>query len=127
MINLHDKPFVVRRTRKRLLTIPTSQPINQSANQPINQLTNKPINQLPNQTPKGTSYALGFEDDDQKRDICFCSGIGKNEKFLKELNNTYHFFDRMVALEHPRYIMQYKARTKEAYIEKYIRTLRELI
>jgi len=106
---------------------PANQPINQPTNQPINQLTNQPINQLPNQTPKGTSYALGFEDDDQKRDICFCRGIGKNEKFLKELNNTHHFFDRMVALEHPRNIMQYTAKTKEAYIEKYIRTLRELI
>ena len=61
------------------------------------------------------------------RDVCICLGTGKNEKFLKDLNNTYHFFDRMVALEHPRYIMQYKARTKDAYIGKYIRTLLELI
>jgi len=54
------------------------------------------------------------------RDICFCFGTGKNEKFLNELNNRYGFFKRIIALEHPRYIMQYKAKSKEAYIAKYL-------
>jgi len=68
-----------------------------------------------------TQLSFGME-----RDVCFCFGTGKNEKFLNELNKTYHFFERIVALEHPRYIMQYKAKTKEKYIEKYIRALREI-
>ena len=59
-------------------------------------------------------------------DICFCFGTGKNEKFLRELNGSYHFFNRIVALEHPRYIMQYKAKTKQAYIDKYIRAFGEI-
>jgi hypothetical protein len=59
-------------------------------------------------------------------DICFCFGTGKNEKFLRELNNRFHFFNRIVALEHPRYIMQYKAKTKQAYIDKYIRAFGEI-
>jgi len=68
-----------------------------------------------------TQLGFGLE-----RDVCFCFGTGKNEKFLNELNKTYHFFERIVALEHPRYIMQYKAKTKEEYIEKYIRVFREV-
>jgi hypothetical protein len=53
-------------------------------------------------------------------DVCFCFGTGKNEKFLRQLNTEQKFFKSIVALEHPRFIMQYKARTKEAYINKYL-------
>ena len=54
-------------------------------------------------------------------DLAFCFGTGKNEKFLREVNQKYHFFNETIALEHPRFIMQYKARTKQEYIEKYLR------
>lgn len=54
-------------------------------------------------------------------DICFCLGTGKNEKYLRLLNNENKFFENIIALEHPRYIMQYKAKSKEYYIEKYIK------
>jgi hypothetical protein len=56
-----------------------------------------------------------------KTDICFCFGTGKNEKFLRLLNDQYGFFKSIVALEHPRFVMQYKAKSKPAYIEKYIK------
>lgn len=59
--------------------------------------------------------AFGLE-----HDICFCLGTGKNEKFLHALNERYGFFRKIIALEHPRYIMQYKSRTKQAYIDKYL-------
>jgi hypothetical protein len=55
-----------------------------------------------------------------KTDICFCFGTGKNEKFLRLLNDKYGFFKSIVALEHPRFVMQYKAKSKPAYIEKYL-------
>ncbi len=55
-----------------------------------------------------------------KTDICFCFGTGKNEKFLRELNDENGFFKTIVALEHPRFIMQYKASLKQQYIDKYI-------
>lgn len=54
------------------------------------------------------------------RDMCFCFGTGKNEKFLSQLNVKYGFFKRIIALEHPRFVMQYKAREKQLYIDKYI-------
>ena len=53
-------------------------------------------------------------------DICFCFGTGKNEKFLRTLNEEHKFFGQIVALEHPRFIMQYKSKSKQQYIEKYI-------
>ncbi|MEP7079984.1 MAG: uracil-DNA glycosylase family protein [Ginsengibacter sp.] len=54
-------------------------------------------------------------------DLCYCFGTGKNEKFLKKINDEFHFFEKIIALEHPRYIMQYKYYSRENYIEKYLK------
>lgn len=51
---------------------------------------------------------------------CFCFGTGKNEKFLRKLNDEKGFFENIVALEHPRFIMQYKSKSKQFYIDKYL-------
>jgi len=53
-------------------------------------------------------------------DVCFCFGTGKNEKFLRRMNDDKRFFKTIVALEHPRFVMQYKARSKQFYIGKYL-------
>lgn len=53
-------------------------------------------------------------------DLCYCFGKGKNEKFLHDINDQFGFFKKIVALEHPRYIMQYKLKLKQAYIGKYL-------
>jgi hypothetical protein len=53
-------------------------------------------------------------------DVCFCFGTGKNEKFLKKINDEFHFFKKIIPLEHPRYIMQYKSKSKQLYIDKYL-------
>ena len=53
-------------------------------------------------------------------DTCFCFGNGKNEKFLRKLNEKEKFFKNIIALEHPRFIMQYKAMSKDVYIKKYV-------
>lgn len=55
-----------------------------------------------------------------ERDVCFCLGIGKNYKFIQQLNSKLKFFDKIVPLEHPRYVMQYKSKQKLQYIAKYI-------
>nr|5H0K_A Chain A, Uncharacterized protein [Pedobacter heparinus DSM 2366] len=59
-------------------------------------------------------------------DTCFCLGTGKNEKFLMKVNAQYKFFKRIVALEHPRFIMQYKTASKQFYIDKYISAFKAL-
>lgn len=60
-------------------------------------------------------------------DVCFCFGTGKNENFLRKLNDKYGFFGKIAALEHPRFIMQYKARSKQLYIDKYLSAFRAVI
>ncbi len=55
--------------------------------------------------------------------VCFCLGTGKNEHFLRKINDEHHFFKQIIALEHPRYIMQYKTRSKQHYIGKYLNAL----
>jgi hypothetical protein len=60
-------------------------------------------------------------------DTCFCFGTGKNETFLRKLNDKMGFFKNIVALEHPRFIMQYKTKTKQQYIDKYIAAFRSVI
>lgn len=56
-------------------------------------------------------------------DTCWCLGTGKNFKFFQNLNDHHKFFKRIVPLEHPRYIMQYKLKQKQEYLEKYISAL----
>ena len=57
------------------------------------------------------------------KSVCYCLGTGKNEIFLRKVNKEHHFFEEIIALEHPRYIMQYRARFKDQYIDKYVRVL----
>lgn len=62
-----------------------------------------------------------------RTDVCFCFGTGKNEKFLRQLNEQERFFGKIVALEHPRFIVQYKSKSKEVYIDKYLKAFREVM
>jgi len=58
-------------------------------------------------------------------DVGYCFGTGKNETFLRKLNAEKKYFKRIIALEHPRYIMQYKSKYKQEYIDKYLRLFNE--
>ncbi len=59
-------------------------------------------------------------------DTCICLGTGRNEEFLRKLNLEYGFFKEIIALEHPRYIMQYKSKAMPFYIDKYVSVLHSL-
>lgn len=52
--------------------------------------------------------------------VCFCMGTGKNFQFLSKLNQENKLFEKIIPLEHPRYVMQYKSKLKEEYITKYL-------
>ncbi len=53
-----------------------------------------------------------------------CYVLGKkNAKFLSLINREMKFFDTIVALDHPRYIVQYKSTHKQTYIKEYIKAL----
>lgn len=59
-----------------------------------------------------------------KTDIAFCLGTGKNEKILRKLNDEHGFFKTLIPLEHPRFIMQYKSKSKQFYLDKYVTALK---
>lgn len=54
------------------------------------------------------------------RDILFCLGTGKNYRFVTDFNREHKYFESLIPLEHPRFIMQYKTKKKDLYISKYI-------
>src|ERR1700744_2059997 len=45
-----------------------------------------------------------------RTDLCFVNGAGENDKALRHLNDQYHFFEQIVTLEHPGYIVRYHNR-----------------
>lgn len=55
--------------------------------------------------------------------ICYCLGQGKNYKYLQKLNKRHAFFQQIIPLAHPRYIMQYKRKLVSHYIDEYLRIL----
>jgi len=57
------------------------------------------------------------------KDVAFCFGEGKNFMYLSKLNAEMKFFNKIVALPHPRFIMLYRLKKKEEYIQRYLREL----
>lgn len=56
--------------------------------------------------------------------VCFCFGKDKNYKFLSELNDRRHYFGRIIPLDHPRFIVQYKSRDMKEYARRYAETFK---
>ena len=59
------------------------------------------------------------------RKICYCIGEGKNHLFLTKLNVEHKWFDEIVPLAHPRFIMQYKRKYVDEYVKDYLMKLRK--
>jgi hypothetical protein len=59
-------------------------------------------------------------------DICFCLGTGKNFRFLSDLNSKMGFFGKIIPIEHPRFIMQYRRKKKQIYIDSYLNLFRRV-
>ena len=59
------------------------------------------------------------------RDVCICIGGEKNFKYLSSLNNQYNWFQEIISLPHPRFIMQYKRKFLDDYINLYLKTLKK--
>ncbi|MEO8591666.1 MAG: uracil-DNA glycosylase family protein [Flavobacteriales bacterium] len=74
-------------------------------------------------TPFITHWLLTLIGTGMRTDVVFCVGTGKNLAFLERINTEHGFFERIVALEHPRFVMQYKAKQLDMYIAKYTHAL----
>lgn len=60
------------------------------------------------------------------RRVAICLGR-KNEGFLQKLNEQEGFFERIVTVDHPRYILQYRAKAIEQYVDTYLTVLSEAV
>ena len=58
--------------------------------------------------------------------MCYCIGGEKNYRYLSGINERYNWFKEIIPLPHPRFIMQYKRKQKEEFIELYLKELRKL-
>lgn len=58
-----------------------------------------------------------------RADVVVVLGTGKLKKYVEDLNAEHGFFKRIIALEHPRFIMQYKRKKVPVYVKKYVDTL----
>jgi len=54
-----------------------------------------------------------------RRDVAIVLGSGKNQKIFGDLNREYGWFKEVYAVEHPRFIMQYRRRYLKRYLKKY--------
>jgi hypothetical protein len=57
------------------------------------------------------------------REKAFCLGEGSNFKYLMKLNEKEQMFKTIVPLSHPRFIMQYKRKYLENYVDDYSQKL----
>lgn len=66
---------------------------------------------------KNISALLSFK---VNRTTCFCIGGEKNFKYLSSLNDQFQWFENIAPLAHPRFIMQYRRKQKEQFIQQYL-------
>lgn len=58
-----------------------------------------------------------------RRDVAFCLGEGANYKHVVGLNAEEKWFDEIIPLAHPRFIMQYRRKYVGQYIDDYVQKL----
>ncbi len=54
------------------------------------------------------------------RSVCFCLGTGKNYEYLSKLNASHGFFKEIVPLSHPRFVMQYRRKKIDQFVDEYL-------
>lgn len=61
------------------------------------------------------------------RQTVICIGGDKNYRFLSALNQQLQLFENIKCLPHPRFIMQYRRKTKDMFVNQYVEVLRSLV
>src|SRR5262245_3679944 len=60
-----------------------------------------------------------------RRRVAILLGTGKNRFIFERLNQEHGFFQRVSVVEHPRFIMQYRLKRLDEYVERYHQALIE--
>lgn len=58
------------------------------------------------------------------RSVAYCLGKGKNYAYFNTLNEKHQFFEKLIPLPHPRWIMQYRRKSKDQIMDEMIAALR---
>ena len=58
-----------------------------------------------------------------RTDVAFTIGKGLNHKAMLKLNKEYKWFDKLIALPHPRWVMQYRLKSKDLILDEVVETL----
>ncbi len=62
-----------------------------------------------------------------RRDVAICLGEGQNFAYFQKINALHGFFEKILPLPHPRWVMQYRRKRMEEFVEKYVATAREAL
>ena len=59
--------------------------------------------------------------------VAFCLGEGENYRYFKKLNDEHQFFEKIIPLPHPRWIMQYRRKNVDVYAKLYVEKLKAVL
>lgn len=59
--------------------------------------------------------------------VALCMGVGKNWKYFEQLNAKHGFFEQVFPLPHPRWVMQYRRKRLEEFLQQYVEHLNSAI
>jgi hypothetical protein len=54
-----------------------------------------------------------------RREAVIVLGLGRNLRYFETLNREHGFFEKVLAVEHPRFIMQYRRKRLDEFLERY--------
>ena len=66
-----------------------------------------------------TQLAMGA-----RRNRAICIGEGQNFKFFQKINAEHGFFDTIIPLPHPRWVMQYRRKRMQEFSDLYVSALK---
>lgn len=55
--------------------------------------------------------------------VALCMGQGKNAAFFQKINEQHGFFEEILVLPHPRWVMQYRRKKLDGFVNAYVEAL----
>ncbi len=56
--------------------------------------------------------------------VALCMGQGQNAKYFQKINEKHGFFEQIIPLPHPRWVMQYRRKRLDEFVGQYVEVLR---
>lgn len=57
------------------------------------------------------------------RKVALCMGQGKNAAYFQKINEKHGFFEQIIPLPHPRWVMQYRRKSVGEFVQMYVENL----